>query len=255
MKKLSSILSLFICLLLVTTSCNKAKSELQNIVNEGAKNCPYDLGIVGQLSNIVYDQEADEVLMTLSIKEGIPIKLNVMREMINTLQKTLMSSFAESSSSTKLMKKIAAADGKVTIVMKDASGDKLEIPLSESDVKDIANGNVASMTAKEYIDFQIALTNAQCPAQVDEITVMQSVRLEGNYWIYKYTVNEEYITMEDLEANIDMLKQNTLQTLSVDTSGKILFKNCKEAGIKLRYEYVGDQSGYSCHFDINPYEL
>lgn len=100
MKKVSSILSLFICLLFVTTSCNKAKSELQNIVNEGAKNCPYDLGIVGQLSNIVYDQEADEVLMTLSIKEGIPIKLNVMREMINTLQKTLMSSFAESSSST-----------------------------------------------------------------------------------------------------------------------------------------------------------
>lgn len=81
-------------LLLLTSfgfySCDSSKEELKAKIEAANKECPIDLGLVGSISSYQFDEDADEVIITMTISKELPIKINVLNKLKNTLNPSLI---------------------------------------------------------------------------------------------------------------------------------------------------------------------
>lgn len=238
-------------------SCNSSKKDLKLEIEEVNDECPLDLGLVGEISSVDYDEKTDEVVMTMTINKDLPLKLSALKQLKNTMKRSVLGNWAKSESSLVLIEKIADADAKFTIVMQTAdTNESLKIKISKKEVKDIAAGNIDSITPREMVDIMIASTNAQCPMQIDEVTVLSSVTLENNSFVYNCSWDENSVSIEEIDANKDVLKTNIKQLLlSEDPMTQELIKICKDANVCILYRYIGDTSGDVCLVKFSPEEL
>lgn len=256
MKKM--IFVIFLCFVSLTfISCSSSKKELQTEIELVNNECPMSLGMVGTLSSFKYDNNSDEVVMTMTISKDIPLKLSALNQLKNTLKKSVLGVFAKSESCTMLMQKIANAKAKFTVVMKvEDINESIKINISKEEVLDLAEGKVDPITPRDMLEIMVASTNAQCPLQIDEMTVLSSVAIEGSNFVYNYSIDENSVSIEALEANKAALKANVKQMLSsLDPMVKEIVKVCKEANVNILYRYIGDTSGSVCVVKFTPLEL
>lgn len=102
----------------------------------------------------------------------------------------------------------------------------------------------------------ITSTNAQCPMQIDEVTILSSVSLEGTNVVYNYSLDEDVVTMDFIEQNNISIKSNLKQALSTpDPTMKQMISVCKEANTGISYRYVGNTTGNVCVIKFRPSEL
>lgn len=167
-----------------------------------------------------------------------------------------MGGFANSDESMALIREIAKADSKLTIVMRDAAKESMKLKLSKSEVKDLADGNVDEITPRELLEITIVSANVQCPMQVDEATVLTSASLEGNNVVYEYSLNEEYVSIESVAENELSVKAQIKQNMrGNDPSIANLKKQCKAANAGILYRYVGNITGQVFNITFSPSEL
>ena len=69
----------------VFNSCDSSKTELQTNIEAANKECPMDLGMFGEISSMEFDENADEVIMTMTISKDMPLKISA----LNKLKKLL----------------------------------------------------------------------------------------------------------------------------------------------------------------------
>ena len=98
-------------------SCDSSKKELQTNIEAANKECPMDLGMFGEISSMEFDEDADEVIMTMTISKDMPLKISALNKLKNTLKRAMLGNWAKSDSGIQLMKEIAKADSKITLVM------------------------------------------------------------------------------------------------------------------------------------------
>ncbi len=112
-------------------SCDSSKKDLKSEIEKVKDECPLDLGMVGEISSINYDEETDEVVMTMTINKDLPLKLSALKQLKNTMKRTVLGNMAKSESNMTLMEKIASADAEFTIVMQTAeTNESLKIRIS-----------------------------------------------------------------------------------------------------------------------------
>ena len=100
------------------------------------------------------------------------------------------------------------------------------------------------------------MPNAQCPMQIDEVTILSSVSLEGTNVVYNYSLDEDVVTMDAIEQNKTSIKSNLKQALSApDPTMKQMISACKEANTGISYRYVGKTTGNVCVIKFRPSEL
>lgn len=113
-------------------SCNSSKKDLKLEIEEVNDECPLDLGLVGEISSVDYDEKTDEVVMTMTINKDLPLKLSALKQLKNTMKRSVLGNWAKSESSLVLIEKIADADAKFTIVMQTAdTNESLKIKISK----------------------------------------------------------------------------------------------------------------------------
>lgn len=238
-------------------SCNSSKKELQKGIEAVNKECPMDLGMFGEISGMQFDEETDEVIMTIIISKNMPLKISSLKELKNTIKRLMLGNWAKSESSIELMKEIAKADSKFTMVMQtEDTNENVEIKISKDEIKDLAEGNIDPILPRDLLGIVATLTNAQCPMQIDGMTILSSVSLEGNNFVYNYSIDENSISIETFKQNKTAVKANIKQALfAPDPSLKQMISTCKEANIGILYKYVGNVSGNVCIIEISPSEF
>lgn len=238
-------------------SCDSAKKELKAEIEIANQDCPQDMGMIGQLTSIEYDEESDEVVMTLTISKDMPLNITALNKVKNMLKRAMLSAYAKSEASAKLMKDIARADSKFTVVFQTAeTNETLKLHISKDEVEDIANGNIDPVSPRELLEINVASTNAQCPMKISDAMTMSSVSLEGNYFVYNYSVNEQYASVEAIEASQSEVRASIKQMLaSDDPTIQRLVAICKEANTGAMFRYIGDTSGYTCTIKFESSEL
>lgn len=248
-------------LLLLTSfgfySCDSSKEELKAKIEAANKECPIDLGLVGSISSYQFDEDADEVIITMTISKELPIKINVLNKLKNTLKRAMLGNWANSPSGRQLMKEIVKADSKLTFIMQLEEGNEnLKIRLTKDEIKDLAERKIDPVSPREILEINVTSTNAQCPMQVDEYTTLSSAALEGNYFVFNYSIDENMVPIESIEQNEAAVKATLQEAIaSPDPMMKQMIKVCKNANTGLKYRYVGDISGSACVITLEPSEL
>ena len=113
--------------------------------------------MVGEISSMEFDEDEDEVVMTMTISKDMPLKISALNKLKNTLKRTMMGNWAKSESGIELMKEIAKADSKITLVMQtEDTNENIRIKVSKDDAN---SNNVAKR--KCLIHFNPNLCRAQ----------------------------------------------------------------------------------------------
>ena len=252
---------LFVAFMLLASmtfcSCDSSKKELRANVESVNSECPIDLGMFGEISSMEFNEDEDDVVFTMTISKDMPIKISALNKLKNTLKRAMLGSWAESEEGIKLMKEIAKADSKITIVMQTEGTDQnVKIKVSKAEVRDLAEGKIDPISPRDLLEIYVTSTNAQCPIQVDELTTLSSASLEGDNFVYNYSIDESSISMTSIEENRESIKANLKQTLSgSDPTIKQMVSVCKNADTGILYRYVGDISGNVCIIKFSPSEL
>ena len=216
-----------------------------------------DLGMIGEISSIEFDKDADEVIMTMTISKDMPLKMSALKKLKNTLKRAMMGNWAKSEDGLKLIEEIAKADSKMTIVMRTENAvGNIKLKISKDEVKDLAEGKIDPISPRDLLEIMITSTNAQCPMQIDEVTILSSVSLEGTNVVYNYSLDEDVVTMDVIEQNKISIKSNLKQALSTpDPTMKQMICVCKGANTGISYRYVGNTTGNVCVIKFSPSEL
>ena len=177
-------------------SCDLSKKELRANVESVNSECPIDLGMFGEISSMEFNEDEDEVVFTMTISKDMPIKISALNKLKNTLKRAMLGSWAESEDGIKMMKEIAKADSKITIVMQtEGTNQNVKIKVSKDEVRDLADGKIDPISPRDLLEIYVTSTNAQCPMQVDELTTLSSASLEGDNFVYNYSIDESSISM------------------------------------------------------------
>ena len=234
--------TMFLC------SCDSSKKELQADIETINKECPIDLGMICEISNMEFDEDADEVIMTMTFSKEMPLNISALNKLKNTLKRAILGNYANLESTNRLMKNIAKADAKMTIVLQtEETNESLKIKISKDEIRDLAEGNIDPISPRDLLEIMVTSTNAQCPVQIEDGMIMSSASLEGNNFVYNYSVDENLVSIEAIKQNKSAVKANIKQILSSnDMTMKQMVKICKEANTGIVYRYIGDVSGDVC---------
>lgn len=135
-------------------------------------------------------------------------------------------------------------------------GGKRNYCLLPHEIKDLAEGKVDPISPRDMLEIMITSTNTQCPMQIENGMIMSSVSLEGNNFVYNYSVDENLVSIEAIKQNKSAVKANIKQILSSnDMTVKQMVKICKEANTGIVYRYIGDVSGDVCIIKFSSSEL
>lgn len=112
----------------------------------------------------------------------------------------------------------------------------------------------AQNSARESLKAEVNLVNSQLANQkIDYMTTMLSCELNGNDIIYKYSIDESYLTMDELESTRKAtMKSNIEDTWRNNPQMTITKSNLNAIGGKVYYKYYGNRSGKTMVIVINP---
>lgn len=238
-------------------SCDLSKKKLQSGIETANKECPIDLGMVGEISSIVFDDETDEVILTMTISKEMSLNTSALKKQENALRKSMLGVWAKSEAGMTLMKELAMADAKFSIVIQpEDSNESLKINVSKEEIKELAEGKIAPISSRDMLDMMITSSNAQCPMQMDEVTILSSVSIEGSDLVFNYSIDENSMSLEALEQNKATIKAELKEGFSSqDPMMKRIVSICKEANVGFVHRYVGNVTGKACVIRFSPSEL
>ena len=90
----------------------------------------------------------------------------------------MLGNWAKSDSGIELMKDIAKANSKITLVMQtEDTNENVKIKVTKDEVKDLAEGKIDPISPRDLLEIYVTSTNAQCPMQIDEFTILSTVSI------------------------------------------------------------------------------
>lgn len=241
---------------LTIVSCDSSKKKLNAAIEAVNEECPVDIGITGEFSEATYDMENNVVALTFTLSEQMPMKPSALNRLKNTIKRCILSGWVSDEESKKIVKMMVDADSRLCVVVnRNGKTDNLEIEVANSELKEIANGKVDSVSPREMLDVMAATVNAQCPIRVDNATIMSSAAIEGNNFVYNYSINENVVDVDELGEGTG-LKEHIIQGLRCnDPAVNEFLENCKKANVSLAYRYTGNQTGKTCFIKVDASEL
>ncbi len=111
--------------------------------------------------------------------------------------------------------------------------------------------------ARSELKEVVKQVNADCPSQVDELTIWDNSEIADGYFYYNYTILEDgdndYIAiLESIKSEFkNTLKENLTNTSEFAQVRDLLVK----AGLGIKYVYTGSESGNSIDFVFTPEEV
>ena len=250
--KKMTLVALMGCVVMLLAGC-LAENKLKLAVDAANKKCPLSMGAAGDIESIEYEDGV--VTYTLALDEQLS-NLKAMSENPDVVKRTVMTNFANPSSELKAMHDlILDANASVRYVYKGkSSGESFEVTFTADELK--AAEDNTNPTAEDKLNAEIEATNMQLPMQVDEVTVLEKMVVEGNSVVYLYQVDESVVSIDDMRSNTDATKENLKNSLM--NGGPLVqgfMKKVVDTGRDLRYRYTGSKNKETAEVVFTPADL
>lgn len=230
---------------------NKYITKLKEMIEEGNRSCPMDLGMLGEVQKMNYDENSNHVKFHYLIDET-NTPLTIYDDTKNIKQSLKITLFTESS--RPLMKSLIDAKAGLQLIYKGSKSKKTKkINLSYTELKEAYNNPI---TEKEknliLLENQIARENGACPMTVSEGMVMDKVFDTGSYVVWRYRLDEDYYSLSDFSAS--EVKQNMIAVFKDPTINQIMQLMIKN-NRGVIYRYYGETSNKTVDVKFTVSEL
>ena len=218
-------------------------SQMREVVNAVKDNCPMDLGELGSVINIDFDETDKAIVYTYSINENLldVESMSVNRVKMKEYMQTIISN--PNDDVRKLMEIIIEEKGKLRYIYIGAStGITARATLTADELKDALNTYVSP---RQKVQANINATNLSVPIQVDEVTQLTGMKMEGDNVVYQYLIDES--------GDVDVSQLKVQQAEVKESLKEVVYNNSNrvekqfidlviEAGMNICYRYYGDTS-------------
>ena len=107
--------------------------------------------------------------------------------------------------------------------------------------------------AGEELAFAVKIMNEQCPMELGYGITLNSVRIEGSVVAYVCLIDEDVVSMDQIEASRDDIQANLEEYMaeaSQDIAVQQFVKYCKAMEKDVVYRYIGATSAKIAEFFI-----
>lgn len=244
MKKLLLLLSMIAVMVCVTSCENENVKRLKHEIEVADKQCPVNMGMMGDMLSIKYDEKAKEVQLYFSLNDDI-VSIEALKNNEQMALQSIKLSFSKGESREMLKQMIKAGAG-LSITYKSAStGKSFKVNLSLDDLKKLRDTPMTDGEINKMIlDNQLAMENSRCPYLVGEGMEMVKAYDDGENIIYACRIDEDMYDISALKYAQDEIKQNIKEIFNDPIMEKQLgiIKSLDKGFV---YHYYGDTSGES----------
>ena len=236
--KIKIIFTAIIAVLLTAVSCMKPK--ISDVVKSIKKGCPMSLGMSGSIDDV----EIENNFVTFKVKlndEFANIKGISQNKETFTLNVT--KALNKSENTAKFMNVIADEGyGLKYFIEGYPSGDTVSLYVTADMLRESSKSPKTSKL--DLLQTAIENSKMQMPMQLDELTTLTDMKLEGDNVVYFYEIEEDGFSVSDFD--MDNVREGTieeLQNLNKDVVGHNFITMVVENDKNLIYRYKGKQSG------------
>ncbi len=254
MKKLKVITCFFVLVSMALLSCTE-KQRAQKALEEGIASMqselPIDMGELGQLTEMVYD----DGVLTFSYKFSDAYMSILQSIDKGTLKESFLSGISQSSSKTNIIKKIVDANASMVINLKNTDNMTiLSLDISHSELADIEkkieNGEQI-YSAKSMMKAQIASMKPKLPIQIQNGLSLVDAEVQGSTVCYSYKLDTDIESVD--ESAIEESRQEVVKSLK--RLYESMIPGFIKENIKFRYLYYNMYGSMLYQIDIDSNEL
>lgn len=255
--RFSAIPVALVCLLAVTavlSSCNMKKAKLQVDIENANKMCPVNLGSVGKMTAIKFDEASNQAQFIFEVNEDV-VNIDDLQASAKETRDVMISSL--SSSGTKdLIDDLVKADAGLAIIYKEKKSNKeFKVEFTPQELKQaISNDMTDEEQANKQLSATITQVNATLPQVIDEGMKMIKMYSTDTYAVYEVELDEKLYDMNNFESQKKDVKDAMAEEFS-DPATASLLKLIKKTNRGLKYVYRGDKSGKEVQITFQSYEL
>lgn len=223
-----------VCAILsLLSSC--AETRLKAAAEAVNKECPVSLGMSGEMTSVVYEDDA--MVLTFTLNEQFN-NIDALAANPESMKTSFLAGM-RNENSKKLFDLIIESDAGLCIVFKGKeSGKEAKFNLTAAELKEELEK--PEPTAEEKLQYAITQTNQQMPLDTGTGIVMTELVDEGETVTYMAMVNDKK-QLDMIAENIDNVK-NSQKTMfkMMGMAEKIFFQMIIDAGKNLSYRYYAE---------------
>lgn len=246
MKKLLFFLSIVAVILCVTlTGCeNENVKTLKREIEAADEQCPVNMGMMGDMLSMKYDEKTKEVQVYFSMHEDM-LSIEALKNNEQMALQSMKLSFSKREQKELLDLMIKAESGLSVIYKSASTGQTFKVNLSVDDLKEIRDNPMTDEEInKMLLENLLAIENSICPHVVDEGLEMVKAYDDGENIVYACRVDEDMYDISALKYAQDEIKQNMREMFN-DPSMKKELGIIKSLDKGFVYHYYGETSGES----------
>ncbi len=236
-------------------SCQK-DSKLKRAVEEMNKECPMDMGAIGEMTGFEYKD--GNVVMSYDVHENI-VNIDALKANPDLMKQSALTMFSNSDTegTQNLLNDMEEAGAGLTLKYTGIeTGSTVSVTLTHEELVEARNSTNGDSDPDAVLENEVEVTNAQMPMEAGNGITITQLTIDGDYVIYDCSVDEDLISVEAIQESADEVKETLKQELSADEPASVMFiQMCKNAGKGIGYRYIGNQSGEECLVTIETSEL
>ncbi|MBR5687059.1 MAG: hypothetical protein IKX36_03780 [Prevotella sp.] len=242
---------------MLTGCLTNKKSRLHRAIAEANKECPVETGI-GTFDRI--DYEGDVVTFVYTVDHDV-ISVDKLKAKEEGAKQVFSNNLTKEGVKP-LLHEIVGVDASLCLDITDANSKAhMDIDFTTDELKKLLRKPVGNNN-DVILQGEVMMTNLMTPAEVDFVTVLDSISLTKTKFIYHYTYDDNVLTADKItDAAVEQLKQENLNgiiTMMRAPSGDNL-KSCMEACVNtdrtLYHIYRGKNGGKPFQYSFSPDEL
>lgn len=259
MKKIFSAMVLpLMAMMLLITGCQDSKiARLKAEINKYDSQCPVDMGMLGSLSGVDFDDEERLIVYKYTVDEDA-LDTNV-DELVDDDDIThewmaMVFSTGDGKKFAEIM--IDAGVGVKAIFKGKRSGTTSTVVLPVAEIKSMLDNPMsADERNARTISVMVDSNKSQCPMEVDEGMTMVDVFDDGKNVVFVYDVDEDIYDIDVMASNYLTMKNEMKSLFKTDAMFKSIGAQVSEAGYGMSYRYKGATSGKYVDVTLTPGEL
>lgn len=251
MKKI--LLLLVLSVVTVCQSFGQNSSVFREFLDAANQACPMDLGAVGSMTSIVYQN--GYVVYNISCDENV-IDIDKLNSNINQSKQSLIAMVKDPEMKDVLDMLIKENAGLKYCYTCKASGKKAVATLTPGEVHAIANGTIDGGDMSKTLLQMISSANSTMPSEITDGMTGENIVLEGDYVVFNVSVDESKYSIQTLKQLQSEYRSGMAEVMkSSDATYKALLLVIKNSSYGLDVRLKGASSGETMDVKFTASEL
>ena len=226
--------------------------SLKNHVEIINKQCPIDLGILGEVTHV--DLDGRTIVYHVSTNPNV-LNVGRLKDHQKDVKQGILLNFSNDRAT---LKQFIAAKCNLRYEYTDSQSDEqLIIDISADDLKNV-NALVANPQelARRRVENFVTTGRLQLPLHIDEVTTLDDIIIEGDNVGYVYTIDETAISPDTIRGRLSILRENIKSSLKgEDLSMTMLVDALTNDHKGLIYRYFLSKSKERFDITFTPEEI